>query len=67
MDIKTINTTGWRKPHGKSIEKDTISDEEEIESLRESTYYPNQKNNFNYSNSVTTMEWISTWRKIANS
>ena len=64
MDVKSINTAGWREPKKGSVLQKVMSDEEEIDTLRESIYASNPQSNNKTSHSVTTIEWISTWRKI---
>ncbi len=66
MDVKSINTAGWRKPKNDSVLRKMISDEEEIDSLREGICEPNHQDNRKSRHSATTIEWISTWRKITN-
>ena len=66
MDVKSINTTGWRKPHKESSLKEIIEDEEELGSLRETIYNENSKIERNWENIPNTIEWLTTWRKIVN-
>ena len=66
MDVKSINTAGWSKPKKDSVLRKIISDEDEIDSLREDIHMPNPKDNESFNHSATTIEWISTWRKITN-
>ena len=66
MDVKSINTTGWRKPHKESPLKAIIEDEEELNSLRETIYNENSKIERNWENIPNTIEWLTTWRKLVS-
>ncbi len=66
MDVKSINTTGWRKPHKESSLKEIIEDEEELDSLRETIYNKMPKIERNWENIPNTIEWLTTWRKIVS-
>ena len=66
MDVKSINTAGWRKPHKESSLKEIIEDEEELDSLRETIYNKNSKIERNWENIPNTIEWLTTWRKIVS-
>ena len=66
MDVKSIKTTGWRKPHKESSLKEIIEDEEELDSFRETIYNDNSKIERNWENIPNTMQWLTTWRKIVS-
>ena len=66
MDVKSINTTGWRKPHKESSLKEIFEDEEELDSLRETIYNKRPKIERNWENIPNTIEWLTTWRKIVS-
>ena len=66
MDVKSINTTGWRKPHKESSLKEIIEDEEELDSLREPIYNKKSKIERNWENIPNTIEWLTTWRKMVS-
>ncbi len=66
MDVKSINTTGWRKPHKESRLQEIIEDEEELDSLRGAISYENSKVERNLENIPNTVEWLTTWRKIVS-
>ena len=66
MDIKSINTTGWRKPHKEPRLQEITENEEELDSLREAIYYEDSKVERNLENIPNTIEWLTTWRKMVS-
>jgi len=66
MDVKSINTAGWQKPKKGSPLTETIEDEEELGSLKNTIYHENTKIERGWQNTPNTIEWITTWRKIVS-
>ena len=67
MDVKSINTTGWRKPQGKANSSQAEKDDEESIFLGDQTLMPYSDAQRDISTCPTTMDWLLTWRKIVDS
>ena len=66
MDVKSINTAGWRNPQKKTkLSEDTKGDEGTIY-LGDEALLPYSDGQREKSTSSTTIDWLLTWRKVIN-
>ena len=65
MDIKNINTAGWRNPQKKTKFSPEKNDQE-MSNLVNDTLLPFSEGQTDTSTYTTTMHWLSTWRKVVN-
>ena len=66
MDIKNINTAGWRNPQKKAKFSPPEKNDQERSYLVDETLLPFSEGQTDASTYTTTMDWLSTWRKVVN-
>ena len=63
MDIKNINSSGWKKPYREPHLKDSESSDE-AGTFEEPKQLLIRSRNDKTFVTTTTNEWLSTWRKV---
>ena len=66
MDVKSINTAGWRKPKQNVNLSQDRDDDNGLAYLGDQPSLPYSEEQRDTDTYATTISWLLTWRKVVN-
>ena len=66
MDVKSVNTAGWREPQKRNRFSRPEEENREMVYFNNQSLLPYSEEQSDINTFPTTMDWLLTWRKVIN-